>query len=141
MTKNMQIGIALGMVTVLIVTIFLAQKAVASFIDISASSLNAAGIETERSFYMVPAKITGLAGDYDKGVIDLYWKPIKKSKLNGYRIYRGDAKGMEVIIGSSASSGFTDNDVKKGETYYYRISAVNDFGEGALSNAMEVSAK
>ena len=141
MTKNMQIGIALGMIAVLTVTIFLAQKAIASFIDISANSLNAAGIETDRSFYMVPAKITGLVGEYDSGVINLYWKPIKKAKLSGYRVYRGDGEGMEVIIGSSISSGFTDYDVKRGETYYYRISAINDLGEGIPSSAVEINTK
>ena len=138
MTKNMQIGVAVILIAVLATVIFMAQKAIASFLDISAMSLNAAGIETDRSFYMVPAKITGLVGAYNSGTVELYWKPIKKAKLNGYRIYRGNTDGGETIIGSSISSGFVDTTARPGKTYYYRISAVNDLGEGALSNSLRV---
>gem|GEM_PF-6426234 len=134
----MQIGVAIGLVAVLVTVIFMAQKAVASFIDISAVSLNAAGIETDKSFYMTPAKIMGLVGTYDNGIVELYWKPIKKARLNGYRIYRGDVEGGETIIGSSISSGFADTTAKRDRIYYYRISAVNDLGEGAISNAISI---
>lgn len=126
------------LVVVLFTVIFMAQKAIASFIDISAVSLNAAGIETDKSFYMTPAKITGLVGTYDSGVVELYWKPIKKARLNGYRIYRGDVEGGETIIGSSVSSGFSDTTARRDRVYYYRISAVNDLGEGAASNAISI---
>ncbi|MDD4931004.1 MAG: fibronectin type III domain-containing protein [Candidatus Colwellbacteria bacterium] len=141
MSNNVKLGIAVGMIVVLVTVIFLAQKAVAAFVDISVGSLNAAGIETERSFYMVPAKITNLVGAYDDGVITLNWKPIKKAKLNGYRIYRGDAQGMETIIGSSIASGFTDGNIKKGQVYYYRVMAINDLGEGMSSNAARIEAR
>lgn len=141
MTKNMQIGLGLGLITVLVVAIFFIQKAVAGIMDISAASLNAAGIETDRSFELVPAKITGLTGNYENGHVTLSWNMIRKSKLNGYRIYRGSSKGAEMIVGSAFSSSFVDYDVEKGETYYYRVSAVNDLGEGTLSNSISIKAK
>ena len=141
MTKNMKLGLGLGITAILIIAIFFVQKAVLGIMQISAASLNAVGIETDQSFNMVPAKVTGLTGGMTDGNVVLNWKPLKKSKLNGYRIYRGNSRGAELIIGSSTSSGFVDSNIKKGETYYYRVSAINDLGEGALSSTISVIVK
>jgi hypothetical protein len=58
-----------------------------------------------------------------------------------YNIYRGTAFGQESIIGT-VSSGLTYNDSNPGEflRYYYRVSAVNTFGEGGLSKTVSVNA-
>ncbi|MFA6650762.1 MAG: fibronectin type III domain-containing protein, partial [Candidatus Paceibacterota bacterium] len=123
--SNRQLIIILILVCALIGFGFLAKQAIAAFMDLSRVSLNAAGIETEASFNMAPARITGISGDVQKGAVKLQWSPLTKTRLNGYRVYRGTSPDVQLIIGASNSnqSFFVDDDVEFGETYYYRVSA------------------
>jgi len=141
--NNRQLIIILILVCILVGFGFLAKQVVASFMDLSRVSLNAAGIETEASFNMAPAKVTGVSGDVQSGEVKLQWKSLTKTKLNGYRIYRGSSSDVEFIIGASNSNqpSFIDTDVEIGETYYYKISAVNDLGEGYTSSPLRVRIK
>jgi fibronectin type 3 domain-containing protein len=119
----------------------IAQKTVAAFVDLSLASVSVAGVETDSSFDMTPVKITGLSAQVENGSINIHWRALRKTRLNGYRIYRGNAAGAELIIGSSTQPSFADSDVEKGKVYYYRVSAVNDLGEGYLSSSYRVEAK
>jgi len=109
---------------------FLAKHTIAAFRELSVASLSMAGVETDASFNMAPARIIGLDSDVLNGEVVLSWKPIMKSKLNGYRVYRGKSADNQLIIGGSSQPTFTDGDVVSGEVYYYRVAAVNDLGEG-----------
>ncbi|MFA4999141.1 MAG: fibronectin type III domain-containing protein [Parcubacteria group bacterium] len=120
---------------------YVAKSAIASFIDVSFASLNMAGVETGASFNMVPAKITGLTASVKNGVVTLTWNPIMKSKLNGYRIYRSGSSLGQIIIGASGQPTYVDRDVISGEKYYYKVTAINDLGEGHPSRTLVVKVK
>jgi immune inhibitor InhA-like protein len=55
-------------------------------------------------------------------------------------VYRGTASGGETLLTSGGCSGLgavlscTDTGLTNGQTYYYKVSAVNSIGEGAQSN-------
>jgi len=57
----------------------------------------------------------------------------------GYNIYRGTASGSGEFLAMTGNVlTFTDGGLSNGQTYWYRIKAINQAGEGAASN--EVSA-
>ncbi|MCD6384021.1 MAG: fibronectin type III domain-containing protein, partial [Thermoplasmata archaeon] len=61
------------------------------------------------------------------------------SLIVGYKIYRGTSSGNETYLTTvGAVLTYNDTRVTNGQTYYYRVSAVNEVGEGELSE--EVSA-
>ncbi len=135
---NRQLLILLILVVSVLGFGFLISHTVSAVRGFSVASLNMAGVETDASFNMAPARITGLNYHIENGEVILSWRPIMKSKLNGYRIYKGDSPGTRSIIGGSTQVNFTDTDVKPGETYYYGVAAVNDLGEGYISAPLRV---
>ena len=135
---NRQLLILLILFVVIFGFGFLIQHTIAAFRDLSVASLNIAGIETSTSFDTVPVRITGLNADVYNGRVTLTWRPIMKSRLSGYRIYRGNASGHQFIIGGSNQPTFIDTEVKSGGTYYYRVTAINEFGEGHPSSPLRV---
>jgi fibronectin type 3 domain-containing protein len=57
------------------------------------------------------------------------------SPITGYNIYRGSTSGGETLWANvGAVTSFTDTSVSNGTTYYYKVSAVNAVGQGALSS-------
>lgn len=138
---NRQLLILLILVVSVLGFGFLISHTLYAVRDLSVASLSAAGVETDASFSMAPARVIGLDYDIQNGDVIISWRPIMKSKLNGYRIYKGDSKDSESIIGGSTQASFTDGDVRHGETYYYRVAAVNDYGEGYLSAPLMVTVK
>ena len=75
--------------------------------------------------------------------VDLSWTAPSDngSTISGYKVYRGTSAGGESLLTTVGGTtlGYQDTAVTNGTTYYYRVSAVNGVGEGALSN--EVAAK
>ena len=138
---NRQLLIILILLVVIFGFGFLAQRTIAAFRDLSTASLNMAGIETGISFDTVPVRITDLSADVRNGRVTLTWRPIMKSRLNGYRIYRGNASGHQFIIGGSNQPVFIDEEVKSGGIYYYRVTAINEFGEGRPSSPLRVEVR
>jgi len=86
-----------------------------------------------------PASVTLSAGN---GKVTLNWSPPANNggaAISGYNVYRGTTSGGEVLIGTSViGSTYTDSGLTNGQKYYYKVSAVNSFGEGLPS--AEVSA-
>ncbi len=60
--------------------------------------------------------------------------------LTGYNIYRGTSSGATVFFTTSSglALNFTDTNLTNGQAYFYRVSAVNVFGEGL--QAAEINA-
>ncbi|HSQ56596.1 MAG TPA: glycoside hydrolase family 44 protein, partial [Gemmata sp.] len=84
-----------------------------------------------------PAAPTGLKATAGDSRVTLSWN--SATGATSYNVYRGTASGGETLLQSGiTSTGYLDTAVTNGTTYYYRVSAVNDAGEGALSS--EVSA-
>jgi fibronectin type 3 domain-containing protein len=56
------------------------------------------------------------------------------SPITGYKVYRSEASGTETFLTTTNGTNFTDTGLVNGNAYYYRISAVNAMGEGALGD-------
>src|SRR5205814_1653221 len=84
--------------------------------------------------------LTATAGS---GQVSLSWTPPSNTggeNITSYKVYRGTSSGTETLLTSGGCSGLgavtscTDAGLTAGQTYYYRVSAVNGVGEGSLSN-------
>jgi subtilisin family serine protease len=83
--------------------------------------------------------LSASAGD---SVANLSWATPSDggSAITGYRIYRGTSVGGETLLVTlGVTNSYADNAVTNGTTYYYRVSAMNSVGEGALSNEVSVT--
>jgi fibronectin type 3 domain-containing protein len=82
-----------------------------------------------------PANVTASANDAS---VHLTWQQPASdggSPVTGYRIYRGTAPGPDTLLASvGAVTSFDDTGLTNGVTYYYRVSAENEVGEGPLSS-------
>jgi len=65
--------------------------------------------------------------------INIYWDSV--SGASSYKVYRSNNyySGYDLIYTSYYSGYYADYDVSSGTTYYYKVSAVNSYGESALS--------
>jgi parallel beta-helix repeat protein len=62
------------------------------------------------------------------------------SPITNYRIYRGTAKGAETfLIEIGNVTYYNDSTISRGVIYYYKVSAVNEAGEGAVSEGVSIS--
>jgi fibronectin type 3 domain-containing protein len=62
------------------------------------------------------------------------------SPITQYRIYRGTSSGSGVLLTKVTSTSYVDTGAHRG-TYYYRITAVNAYGESPLSVEVSVTAR
>ncbi len=78
-----------------------------------------------------------------KDYINITWdKPIDhgESDITNYKIYRNNSDGEEILLDITSNiTYYTDKNINQGETYSYRVSAVNREGEGNLSNRIHVA--
>jgi fibronectin type 3 domain-containing protein len=59
------------------------------------------------------------------------------SPITNYKIYRGStSEGEKLLTTLTNVLTYTDSGLTNGEEYWYKVSAVNAIGEGALSNAV-----
>ena len=89
-----------------------------------------------------PQNLTARAGDE---FVNLIWMAPAfngNSTITNYRLYRSSISGANKfykLLGTNLH--YNDTNVTNNETYYYRVSAVNKLGEGALSNEVMVTPK
>ncbi len=96
-------------------------------------------VSTPGSFPDAP---TGLKAVPGKANITLNWTaPMFNGGgvITGYNVYRSIAEaGTYLIISTSSGSSFTDADVVQGQTYWYKVRAVNAAGEGGQVGPVSV---
>jgi len=89
---------------------------------------------------MVPSAPRFLRAKIEAGRVILSWQPPAStwgSAITGYKVYRGSSQVNEVLIATLGNvTTFTDTGRASGQACHYRVSAVNDPGEGVLSAAV-----
>ena len=89
-----------------------------------------------------PGAPTGLTATAGNGQASLSWTaPSSNGGVNitSYRAYRGTTSGSETLLTSGGCSNLgnvlscADTGLTNGQTYYYKVSAVNAIGEGTQS--------
>ncbi|WP_165912473.1 cytochrome c3 family protein [Effusibacillus lacus] len=77
----------------------------------------------------------------DNAKISLSWSGNTESDFVGYKILRsvnGDVDANYVTLATSFSNSFTDPDTAPGQTYYYKVAAIDNQGaESARSNPVQ----
>jgi hypothetical protein len=77
--------------------------------------------------------------------IQLTWSPPSSnggSPITAYNIYRSTVTGGETLLTTVGNvTSFKDSTTVRGQTYYYKVTAVNAVGEGPASNEASAVAK
>jgi parallel beta-helix repeat protein len=91
----------------------------------------------------VPTEPINLKGEPKGDHILLTWNyPLDDGQkfVTNYRLYKGLTEGGEIYFKNLATTHeYKDTEVGPGMTYYYKISAVNEIGEGPFSDAITVT--
>jgi PKD repeat protein len=89
-----------------------------------------------------PGAPTGLTASAGNAQVSLSWTAPASNggvAITSYRVYRGTSSGTETLLTAGGCSGLgavlscTDTGLTNGQSYYYKVSAVNSLGEGAKS--------
>jgi len=93
---------------------------------------------TPRSIPTAPGALRASTG---VGYVYLVWDPPKDdggSRISKFRIFRGNISGGEEYLATVGNiTNFNDTNVTNGRTYYYKVSALNDVGEGPRSKEVD----
>ena len=85
-----------------------------------------------------PGAPQGLSATPGDTTVSLTWSPPSSnggSPITNYKIYRRTAGGGETLIATIGNQlSYSDGGLTNGVTYYYKVSAVNNEGEGPKSN-------
>src|SRR5438552_17708337 len=85
-----------------------------------------------------PGRPQGLSATPGDTTVSLTWSPPSSnggSPITNYKIYRRTAGGGETLIATIGNQlSYSDGGLTNGVTYYYKVSAVNNEGEGPKSN-------
>jgi len=100
--------------------------------------------KVNQEVYTLPSSPSDLEAEKGKGQINLTWN-IPSSNggddIDKYKIYRAtssaDLTYLDEVTGDKKS--YIDTDVEPEETYYYKVTAVNDAGEGDRSTEVSMS--
>jgi fibronectin type 3 domain-containing protein len=107
------------------------------------SATNSAGegvLSSESSATPVttPTAPTIVSATSGNALVTLVWTAPSSnggSSITGYKVYRGTTSGGETLLTTLGNVlTYTDASLTNGKTYYYKVSAVNSVGTGALSN-------
>ena len=81
----------------------------------------------------VPPAPTGLSGGYSNGGMSLSWNG--SIGATSYNVYRGWTNGRESLYQTGVTgTSFQDTNLQAGVDYWYKVTAVNSYGESAASN-------
>ena len=101
------------------------------------SDIASAKTEADQSTPTVPAAPTGLTSTAaGTDTINLSWSAVTDATA-GYNVYRAaTASGDYTKINTTTVAGitFADTELTAGTTYYYKVAAVNLFGQSVMSN-------
>ena len=93
---------------------------------------------TPQAGVTVPGAVRNLTAENGIDKIVLRWETPNYdggSAITQYKIYRSTTPGTETYyLTLGLMTSYTDTNVTRGLRYYYKLSAVNAIGEGALSN-------
>ncbi len=96
--------------------------------------------QTGLSVSSEPQNLIATPGD---GQVTLNWQEPASdggSTIMNYMIYRGTSSGGEALIATIGNVlVYADTGITNGQTYYYKVSAVNGVGEGTQSNELKVT--
>ncbi|HEV2348135.1 MAG TPA: PKD domain-containing protein [Actinocrinis sp.] len=90
-----------------------------------------------------PGPPNGLTATAGTGQVSLSWSAPTSDggeSITSYNVYRGTSSGTETKLTSGGCSGLgavlscTDTGLTAGQTYYYKVTAVNGIGEGQPGN-------
>jgi fibronectin type 3 domain-containing protein len=106
------------------------------------SAINSAGegtksLEAQGTTFNIPGPpgTPTAVGSYRS--VSLSWSPPSNnggSSITGYRIYRGQsAQSLTLLTTLSNVLSYTDSGLSNGTSYYYKVSAINNVGEGSAS--------
>ncbi len=91
----------------------------------------------------VPTAPKNLQGTYGNAYINLTWQAPSSngcSVITGYQVWRGNSSGSETFLADAhLDLWFNSTGLTNGQTYYYRVSAVNSIGEGLKSNELNAT--
>ncbi|MDR0645029.1 MAG: fibronectin type III domain-containing protein [Treponema sp.] len=80
-----------------------------------------------------PSNVTATATGSDS--IRVSWDAVNGASVSGYQVYRStSSSGTYEKAGDPSASPYTDTGLSPNTTYYYKVSASNDSGEGAQSS-------
>lgn len=86
----------------------------------------------------VPSVPTAVTASGEDGKVILSWHAADGA--NSYNILRSDIENGEyTVVGNSDTVNYTDVDVVNGQTYYYRVVALNVVGEGKASETVSAT--
>ncbi|HEY4020179.1 MAG TPA: PKD domain-containing protein [Pseudonocardiaceae bacterium] len=96
-----------------------------------------------------PGAPTALAAAGGNSQVALNWQAPANSggvNITSYRVYRGTSPGTETLLTSGGCANLgsvltcTDTGLTNGQTYYYKVTAVNAIGESTQSNEASATA-
>jgi fibronectin type 3 domain-containing protein len=95
--------------------------------------------EVSCTWTTVPTAPQNLQASPGNGQITLSWTAPSSnggSTVTNYRLYRGSVSGEEIYLTqvSGTTLTYTNTGLTNGQTYYYKVTAVNAVGEGSSSN-------
>lgn len=111
-----------------------------------ASAVNPVGesslsIEASATPASTPTNPQSLSANGGNAQIALIWSAPASdggSAITAYRVYRGNTSGGETTLVTTTGNvlTYTNTGLANGQTYYYRVSALNAIGEGAPSSEL-----
>jgi fibronectin type 3 domain-containing protein len=82
----------------------------------------------------VPTAPLNMEATAGNGTVTLTWEAPEDDggwTITGYKVYRGTSEGSLSLLATLGNvTTYLDSSVTNGQTYYYKVSAVNEFGEG-----------
>ncbi len=90
------------------------------------------------STFTVPSVPQNLQATVDNSQVVLSWSAPSSNgdaSITNYNVYRGTSSGTETLLTTVGNTtSYTDTTVTAGQTYFYKVTAVNFVGESSQSN-------